>query len=69
MDGIPEQSDGAIDPAILEARESCTLSQRINHKNWKVRKDVYDEISNSLDSLDEHLVNEQISLFINIVNQ
>ena len=64
MQGIPELSDGAIDPVILEARENCNISRRITHKNWKVRKDVYDEISNSLDSLDNSLINEQISLYM-----
>ena len=67
MQGIPELSDGAIDPSIVEARENCNISQRITHKNWKVRKDVYDEVSNSLDSLDISLINEQISLNIIIL--
>ena len=66
MEGIPEQSDGSIDPKILEAREHCSITERISHQNWKVRKDVYDEISNSLDTLDDIVISEQICLYCSL---
>ena len=62
MEGIPEQSDGALDPLVLEARSNCTISERIHHQNWKVRKDVYDELINDLDTLDETKIQEEIRL-------
>lgn len=62
MEGIPEQSDGSIDPAILEARQNCSISERINNKNWKVRKDVYEEVVNNLNTLDKLVVIEQIGI-------
>ncbi|KAA6372715.1 MAG: putative Cytoskeleton-associated protein 5 [Streblomastix strix] len=43
MEQPPEFAEGP-DPEIEAARNS-TVDQRVNNSNWKVRKDVYDEIA------------------------
>jgi hypothetical protein len=44
---IPEFVDG-VDPEIQEARKN-SLKERIKSENWKIRKDIYDEISSNID--------------------
>lgn len=64
MIGVDEQSDGSIDPEILRCRQECSLSERISNKNWKIRKDAYEEIISQYASLTEDKIKNEICMKI-----
>ena len=69
MEGIPEQSDGSVDPIVAQARESCSIAERLCHKEWKVRKDVYEELTQGFESLDGSVVENDISVSVLLLFQ
>ena len=63
MNGIPEAADGTVDPIVLSSREQLTISERIEHTNWKVRNDVYEEIKEKIKTLSPEEIASTICLY------
>jgi hypothetical protein len=59
---IPEFQD-EIDHEVVESR-SNTSEERIKHKNWKVRKDIYDEVITNIENFKIEGKLSELGLFL-----